>query len=143
MNYICKEESAMDKWLYFVILVAAFCAVLYLLYRQGIMTAKSIQAILCAFLPGKNADRVALDSCTGWVRHIGRFCGGRIYEFHLDAQLSKGDAEVSLLDQGKRQLLKLDRHSPTGKIQLDGKSRYYLRWEFRDATGKCELHWLG
>lgn len=59
----------------------------------------------------------------------------------LDAQLSKGDVELQLLDQEKQPLLKLNRQLMSQTIDLDGKSRYYLRWEFKEATGKCELRW--
>ena len=93
------------------------------------------------FRPGKDADKVTLDSCTGWVKHVGRFRESRTYEFILDCQLSKGDVEVFLLNKKKKQLLKLNRQFPAGSAELDGKSRYYLRWEFKNATGKCELHW--
>lgn len=134
-----REGRAMDWWICFFILL--FCTVMYLLYIKGLAASKSIQAILCVFRPGKDADRVTLDSCTGWVRHVGRFHGDRTYEFTFDCQLSKGDAEVFLLDRHKQQLLKLNRQFPTGRAELGGKSIYYLRWEFKNATGKCELHW--
>ena len=42
-------------------------------YLGAIATTKCIRAILFVFVPGKNGDRVTLDSCTGWVRHMGRF----------------------------------------------------------------------
>ena len=129
----------MKLWPYFFIL--AVCAAAYLLYRQGIAVAKSIQAVLFAFRPGKEADRATLDSCTGWVRHVGRFPVSGTYEFAFDGQLSKGDAAVALLDREKRQLLRLNRQFPTGRVELDGRNKYYLRWEFKSATGKCELHW--
>lgn len=93
------------------------------------------------FRPGKNGDRATLNACSGWVSHMGRFYESRTYEFVLDAQLSKGDVEVFLLDKEKRLLLKLSKQFPARTIDLDGKSRYYLRWEFRSASGKCELHW--
>lgn len=108
---------------------------------RSIAISKSIAAILFVFRPGRDADRVTLNSCTGWVKHIGRFSENRTYEFSLDTQLSKGDAEVILFDAKKEQLIKLNRQSPTGKIDLDAKNKYYLRWEFEDATGKCELSW--
>lgn len=134
-----REGRAMDWWICFFILL--FCTVMYLLYIKGLAVSKSIQAILCVFRPGKDADRVTLDSCTGWVRHVGRFHGDRTYEFTFDCQLSKGDAEVFLLDRHKQQLLKLNRQFPTGRAELKGKSRCYLHWEFKNATGKCELNW--
>ncbi len=130
----------MGWWICFFIL--PFSIVMYLLYIKGLAVSKSTQAVLCVFRPGKDADRAALDSCTGWVRHAGRFHGGRTYKFIFDCQLSQGDAEVFLLDRNKEQLLKLNRQFPTGTAELEEKRRYYLRWEFRNATGKCELHWL-
>ena len=90
----------------------------------------------------KNVDKARLDACTGWVRHMGRFYESRTYAFVFDAHLTKGDVEVLLLDKKKQTLLKLNRHFPSQTIDLDGrKSRYYLRWEFKSASGKCELRW--
>ena len=110
-----------------------------MLFRSAV--SKSIAAILFVFRPCRDADRVILDSCTGWVRHMGRFSESRTYKFTLDAQLSKGNAEVLLLDAKKKPLMKLNRQSSTGTIALDGKNRYYLYWKFKDAAGKCELRW--
>ena len=110
-------------------------------YLGAIATTKCIRAILFVFVPGKNGDKVTLDTCTGWVRHMGRFYESRTYSFLLDTQLSKGNIEVLLLDKKKHPILKLNEHSPSGTIALDGKSRYYLRWEFRSASGKCKLQW--
>ena len=107
----------------------------------GIATTKSICAVLFVFHPGKNGDKAALDSCTGWVRHRGRFYESGTYTFVLDTQLSSGSAEVFLLDHNKRPLLTLSKQLPSQAITLDGKSKYYLRWEFKHASGKCELRW--
>ena len=82
-------------------------------------------AVVFVLRPGKNAYRADVIS----------------YEFTLEAQLSKGTVEVTLLDRKKRQLLKLAPASPTGKIEPDPKSRYYLRRDFQSATGKYRLHW--
>lgn len=120
---------------------ALLCAVLYLLYRNGAAVAKSITAVLFVFRPGRDGDRASLDSCTGWVRHVGRFRETRTYAFTFDARLSRGDAEASLLDGKKRPLLKLDRRTPSGEAELDGKERYYICWSFQNATGRCELRW--
>lgn len=128
------------KW-WPALLILAVCVVVYVLYRQGIAVSRSTRAVLFVFRTGKGADKATLDSCTGWVRHVGRFHESRTYEFTLDCQLSKGDVEVLLLDRKKQQLLKLNQQLPAGRAELDGKNRYYLRWEFKKATGKCELHW--
>lgn len=99
-------------------------------YFRSIAVSKSIAAILFVFRPCRNADKATLDSCTGWVKHMGRFFESRTYEFSLDTQLSKGEAEVILLDAKKEPLMKLNRQSPTDTIDLDAKNRYYLRWKF-------------
>ena len=114
---------------------------IYLLHRQGFALTKSIAAVLFVFQPGKRGGRASLNSCTGWVRHRGRFRKSWIMKFCFDCRLSSGDAEVVLLDSQKRELLRLNRHQSTGELKLDGTARYYLQWEFHRATGICELHW--
>lgn len=131
----------MNHWFYFALFMTFFCAGMYLLYRRGIAITENKRAILFIFRPGKNTDRANINSCTGWVRHIGRFHESRIYQFVLDARLSNGETELCLLDRKKQPLLKLNQHCPTGTIKLDAKNKYYLRWEFQNATGKCELSW--
>ena len=114
---------------------------IYLLHRQGFAVTKSIAAVLFVFQPGKRGGRASLNSCTGWVRHRGRFRKSWIMKFCFYCRLSSGDAEVVLLDSQKRELLRLNRHQSTGELKLDGTARYYLQWEFHRATGICELHW--
>ncbi|MCH5280127.1 MAG: hypothetical protein J1E61_01560 [Lachnospiraceae bacterium] len=130
----------MDILLSIAIVVAVF-AVIYILYCQGFAVLRRTAAIIFVFRHGKNADRATLDSCTGWVKHVGRFRESKTYEFFFDAQLSKGNVEVILLDRKKQQLMKLNPQSIICKIELDARNRYYLCWEFKDATGKCELRW--
>lgn len=125
----------------FVAAFAVVCALIYVLYRQGFGVLKRISAIMFVFRPGKNADRATLDSCTGWVKHAGRFSESRTYDFLLNTHLSKGNAEVALLDGKRQTLMKLTPQQPSCKIDLDAKNRYYLRWDFQSATGKCELQW--
>lgn len=131
----------MNSWLYSGVSIAAVGTIVYLLYCKGFGVTKSIVAVLFAFRPGKNSDKANLSSCNGWVRHVGRFQESRTYDFTFDAQLSKGDVEVILLDKKKQQLLILNRQVPYGKIEIDKRNKYYLQWNFKSATGKCELHW--
>ncbi len=131
----------MNKYLYFAAFALLAGIFVYLLYRRGLIVSKSIRAVLFLFQPGDGLDRATVDACTGWVRHAGRFRESRSYVFTLDAQLSAGEAEVLLLDSGKQPLLRLDRHTPTATVQLDGERRYYLHWTFRSAAGKCRLRW--
>lgn len=114
----------------------------YLLYREGLVVTKCIAAVLFVFRPGKDRDSASLDSCTGWVRHAGRFRQSGTYRFCLDCRLSRGgSAVVTLLDRQNRELLRLSQENPAGEIKLNGNDRYYLRWEFQNATGNCELRW--
>lgn len=122
-------------------LAALAGALLYWLYRQGFASTKCITAIMFVFRAGKHGDRAALNSCSGWVQHAGRFRESGIYEFHFDSQLSNGEAEVLLLDARKQELLRMNRLKHAGTLEVDGKSRYYLYWVFKSATGRCELHW--
>lgn len=111
------------------------------LYFRSIMTSKCIAAILFAFRPGRDGDRLALDSCTGQVRHVGYFSESGTYTFAFDAHLSKGAAEVTLLDRGKRQLMRLGPQCPAGELELNAKNRYLIHWDLNGVTGKCELRW--
>lgn len=131
----------MGVWMCFAVFAAFFCIVMYCLFRHGIAVSKNIRAILFMFRPGKDADKVTVDSCSGWAQRVGKFRESRTYELTLNTQLSKGEAEFSLLDKEKRPLLKLNRCCPSGRVELYMGNRYYLRWEFKDAAGKCELRW--
>lgn len=111
-------------------------------YYWGTIVVKCIRAIVFTFHPGKDSDKVMLTSCTGWARHMARLYENRAYTFVLDARLAKGDAEVVLLDKNNQPLLKLTRQAPAQTITLDAKNNsYYLRWEFKQASGSCELRW--
>ena len=132
----------MELWLWLLIgFWVVFGIGMYLLYRNGFAVTEVIAAVVLLFWPGKGRDRVRTVSCTGWLRHRGRFRESGWYRFSLDNRLTKGEAEVLLLDRDKRELLRLNRGLSAGEAELNGKDKYYLRWEFRSATGSCELRW--
>ena len=111
-------------------------------YWGAIAVTKSLSALFFSLAAGKRSDRVTLSACTGRVRHMGRFFESRSYTFILDDRLTGGEAEVLLLDRKKQPILRLNRQHPCETVELDGEnSRYYLRWEFRKASGQCELRW--
>ena len=124
----------------FLIPGVAICAAC-LLCHQGYVIRKRIAAVVFLFRVGKNCDKVSVNSCNGWVRHLRRFHKCRVHEFTLECQLSRGELEVSLLDEDRRTLLRLNPASPSGSIVLDAKHRYNLLWKFDHVTGKCKLHW--
>lgn len=131
----------MGIWVNILVAGLIIWVVMYLLYRSGIAVIEVIAAAVIVFRRGKSGDKVSMVSCNGWIRHVGRFRESRIYQFSLDSQLSKGEVGVLLLDRKKREILRLNSGSPSGRAELQRESRYYLRWEFRNATGKCELFW--
>lgn len=120
---------------------AVFSVLVLLLYRQDFAVSKCIRAILFMFQRGNRQDSVSLNSCTGWVRHRIRIRHTGTYEFFLDCRLSQGGAEVILLGPQKRELLRLNQYRTTGSTDLKSNTPYVLRWEFQNATGKCELRW--
>lgn len=111
-------------------------------YWGAVAVVKCIRAVVFTFHPGRDGNKATLTSCTGWVRHMARLYENRTYTFVLNARLAKGDAEVVLLDKNKQPLLKLTPQTPTHTITLDAaENNYYLRWEFKRASGSCELRW--
>lgn len=131
----------MKQLLFLLLFPPVFGVAMYQMYQRGYAVSKSIAAIVFIFHREKNADRVTVDSCTGWVSHGGLFRESRMYEFVLDARLTKGDVEVLLLNQKKQPLLRMNKWHPAACATLDGSSRYFLRWEFSKASGECELRW--
>ena len=127
--------------LFSVVSVAALLAFLNVGYRQGFLTSKRIAADLFVFRRSENGESATVDSCSGSLRHTVRFPESRSYQFHFHGGLSKGDAEIVLSDAKKQPLLRLNRCAPTGVVKLDKNNKYFLRWEFRKATGRCELSW--
>lgn len=121
--------------------IAAFAILLFLSYRHGLAVTKCVRAVLFVFWIGNQRDYASLNSCTGWVRHMRRFRRSQVYAFSFDCRLSQGEAAVILLDRQRRELLRLDRQKTTGSAALEKGVSYVLRWEFQNATGKCELRW--
>ncbi len=131
----------MKIWLCSLILAAASCLAAYSLYRSGIATVKCIAAALFIFRSSKSAANVTVSGCSGWARHTLRLDGGRTYEFHLDAQISAGEAHVYLLDKGHNRLLSLDPCLSSGSVSPGESRGYSLLWEFKRTSGKLSLIW--
>lgn len=122
------------------IFFAAIVILMIVLYRQGFAASKNIRAILFVFLRRKRRDHATLNSCTGWVRHRIPIRHAQTYVFRFNCQLSRGKAEVILLDSQKRELLHLNRYQTVRQVSLDENS-YSIHWVFQNATGRCELLW--
>ena len=61
-------------------------------YWGAIAATKCIKAIVFVFLPGKAGDKMKLDACPGWVRHMGRFYENRTSAWTLVSWASKASA---------------------------------------------------
>lgn len=128
------------RWLLLVLALCPFALLLYAI-TPGIAVTKSIRAIVFVFRPQKGRDIVRVHGCTGWARHRVRPAADGTYGFTLDARLSDGDAQVSLLDESGQPLLTLDRGHAAETIALIQNGRYSLHWVFQNAGGTCALRW--
>ncbi len=80
----------MSQYWYVSSFAVLLCALVYLLYRRGLVTSKCIKAALFLFRPGRSADKATVDDCTGWVSHAGRFSGGQTYYYLRYAPVKRG-----------------------------------------------------
>lgn len=110
-------------------------------YYLGVFVTRCTVALRFVFRAKKDRDTVVVSSCSGWLRHMGRFHESRIYHFALDTKLTWGYAEVQLLDQKKKLLCTLNARHPNHSIFLHRQKRYYLKWTFQRVSGQCVLTW--
>lgn len=114
----------MEVQLGFLMFGALTGAAAYLLYCRGIAVTKGVAALLFVFRTGKDGDRAALDSCTGWVRHMGRFRRSGTYVFSLDCRLVKGRCVGIIIGSGEEGIAPsksgqdLRQHLPSPGMQI-------------------------
>ncbi len=102
---------------------------------------KSIRALTFFFRPGRHEDSVMITRGTGWVRHRLIVESSALYSFRFSGSLSDGNAEVSILNAKKEPLAKLDPDHREEDIFLEAENKYYLKWDFRKASGQFDLRW--
>ena len=121
----------------FVLLAILLTSIFVFLYRRGYMVIKSYSAI--SFIGSSKGTGAAFTSCNGYLKRIIRFKEGGTYRYFLDAELSKGDMSVELLNAGKQSIMKLDRLNNHASITVERKKKYYLVVNFKAATGRYSL----
>ncbi len=125
-----------------IIFLAAFSAVMYVLYLNGYLAVKNIKSV---YYIGKNGfmDKrcyAKFSACTGNVKKVIKFKENRTYTFTFNAKLEKGEAKAVLRSPKGENLLVLTAENPVGTIDADT-SAYRLVFEMYKAYGSYELTW--
>lgn len=83
-----------------IILTVVMLGVFIFLYSQGYMVSKSISAVV--FIGSTKGNSAKFSSCSGYMKRVIKFKEDGTYTFVLDAELSKGDMSVELIDSTKQ-----------------------------------------
>lgn len=116
-----------------VVMVGAFI----FLYSQGYMVFKSISAV--TFIGSAKGNSASFSSCSGFMKRIIKFKEDGTYTFGLDAELSKGDLSVELIDSAKRKIMQLDPVNRSASVTVEKDKKYCLAIHFKSATGRYTL----
>ena len=127
----------MEKVVMIIILTVAMLGVFVFLYNQGYMVSKSMSAVV--FIGSAKGNSARFTSCNGYMKRVIKFKDDGTYTFVLDAELSKGDMSVELLDSTKQRIMQLNCSNQRDSITVEKKKKYYLVINFRSATGRYAL----
>lgn len=127
----------MEKVVMLIILTVAMLGVFVFLYNQGYMVSRSISAVV--FIGSAKGNSARFTSCNGYMKRVIKFKDDGTYTFVLDAELSKGDMSVELLDSTKQRIMQLNCSNQRDSITVEKKKKYYLVINFRSATGRYAL----
>ena len=94
-----------------------------------------------SFVGSLRGNKAAFSSCNGYMKRIVRFKEDKSYSFVLEAELTKGEITVELLDSAKQPIMCLSSNNPRAALALEKNKRYYLVFRFSSATGKYTLSW--
>lgn len=101
------------------------------------MVVKSTSAV--SFIGSSRGNRASFTSCSGYMKRIVRFKADGRYTFILDADLSKGDMSVELLDSDKHKIMLLNCANPRASIAVEKRKKYHLIIHFKSASGRYSL----
>ncbi len=127
----------MEEVVMLIILTVAMLGVFVFLYNQGYMVSKSMSAVV--FIGSAKGNGARFTSCNGYMKRVIKFKDDGTYTFVLDAELSKGDMSVELLDSTKQRIMQLNCSNQRDSITVEKKKKYYLVINFRSATGRYAL----
>lgn len=120
-----------------IILTIILVGIFIFLYNQGYMVFKSTSAV--TFIGSMKGNSARFTSCSGYMKRIIKFKTDGTYTFLLDAELSKGDMSVELLDSAKQKIMLLNCANQSASITVKKKKKYYLVINFKSATGRYSL----
>ena len=121
----------------FVILAGLMAGIFLILYNSGYMIVKSLSAV--TFIGSPKGTGANFTSCSGYIKRIVRFKESGTLHYYLDADLSKGDIFVEILDSQKQSIAKLTRENNHASISVENRKKYYLVVNFISATGRYSL----
>ena len=120
-----------------IILAVVMLGLFMFLYNQGYMVFKSIRAV--TFIGSMKGNSARFSSCSGYMKRVIKFKEDGTYTFILDAELSKGDMSVELIDSTKQKIMQLNCSNRRASITVEKKKKYYLVINFRAATGRYAI----
>lgn len=120
-----------------VLLFSAITGAFLFLYNQGYLLVKSTSAV--TFIGSMRGNSARFTACNGNLKRIVRFKADSTYTYVLDADLSKGDMSVELLDATKQKIMQLNCANPSASVTVEKKKKYYLIIRFSSATGRYTL----
>jgi len=120
-----------------IILAVMFVGIFVILYNLGYMVLKSTSAV--TFIGSAKGNSAKFTSCSGYMKRVIRFKTDGAYIISLDAELSKGDMSVELLDSDKKKIMLLNCADNCASITVEKNKKYYLVINFRSATGRYTL----
>ena len=121
----------------FVLLLISLIGLVLFLYNHGYMIVKSYSAV--TFIGSARGTGARFVSCNGYLKRIIRFKEEGYRTFILDAELSKGDLSVELLDADKQCIMKLDCVNNSDSVTVERSKKYYLVVNFKSATGRYSI----
>ena len=120
------------------ILLCLFLAGIFVfLYNQGYLVINSKSAV--SFIGSAKGNGASFSSCSGYMKRVVRFPATGTYTFLLDAELTKGDIAVELLDPARHAIMALDSVNRSASVTVDKGKKYYLVIHFKSATGRYAL----
>ena len=120
-----------------IILAVVMLGIFAFLYNQGYMVTKSISAV--TFIGSTKGNSARFSSCSGYMKRVIKFKEDGIYTFLLDAELSKGDISIVLIDSTNQKIMQLDCSNQSASVTVEKNKKYYLVINFRAATGRYVL----
>lgn len=125
----------------YVIAAAAFAALLYVLYVNGLLVMQSKSAKV--FTARNGLMSASFKACSGWVSRVYRFKNAGTRSFRLEGELSSGSVTAEILGSDKKPLVSLcvsaGGSTEAAGIMDAGPGRYYLKITFADASGSYRL----